>query len=91
MSSRDSFFEKANKNNEADIKFRDDFNRELKEFQDKTQLLIKEVQSWFEGSSITSSTSQQSIPTSIDRGKFNRVHPSTLNMGEKPLTTNLFN
>ncbi|MEN4766325.1 hypothetical protein [Pantoea agglomerans] len=86
MSARDNFFDNANKNNEADRKAKNDFNQAMSEFRDKTQSLISEIQSWFEGSSITSNTSLQTIPDSIERNVTHRVQSLLLQNGEKTLT-----
>ena len=86
MSSRNDFFDKVNKQNEAEKEARNAFNNELKEFQVKTQQLINDIQSWFEGSSITSTISQREISESIDPTVVNRVQSLTLKNGEKTLT-----
>ncbi|ALX95969.1 hypothetical protein [Serratia fonticola] len=86
MSSRDSFFEKVLQNNEATNKFKDSFNRDLEEFQRKTQELLVQIQSWFEGTAITATTSRKSIDDSIEPGKLNTVLSLLLKNGEKTLS-----
>ncbi|MBA0170425.1 hypothetical protein [Pectobacterium versatile] len=86
MSSRDSFFQKVQQNNEATNNFKESFYRDLEEFQRKTQELLETIYSWFQGTSITATPSKKSIDDSIEPGRINTVSALLLKNGEKTLS-----
>lgn len=85
MSARDSFFKTVETNAQAEQARKDAFKKDVFDFQKALQNLHEQIQSWFAGSTITSSITNCRLNEGND---FFDVPVLTLKNGGKTLTVN---